>query len=150
MAERKGIEKLIRPDLVDFGGYSARRSPDTLEGKVEVPVESIIKLDANENLYGCSPRVNQALAAYPEFNIYPDDNQTVLRKLLEGYTGVSAQIGAVIDLVIGYNCLGQQNPQRPLKCGWATVERMPAPAVHTFKTEAQSSILSDVHLKWSM
>ncbi|MFC2070452.1 histidinol-phosphate transaminase [Chloroflexota bacterium] len=91
MSEKDGIEKLIRPDLVDFGGYSARTSPDTLEGKVEVPVESIIKLDANENLYGCSPKVGQALAAYPEHNIYPDDSQTVIRELLSGYAGVDAE-----------------------------------------------------------
>ncbi len=86
----KGIEKFIRPDLATFGGYSARVSPETIEGKVEVPVENIIKLDANENLYGCSPKVCQALAAYPSFNIYPDDGQARLRKLLEGYTGVDA------------------------------------------------------------
>ena len=87
----KKIEKFIRPDLVTFGGYSASTSPDTLKGKIEVPVESIIKLDANENPYGCSPRVSQALAAYPSFNIYPDDGQTSLRKLLEGYAGVDAR-----------------------------------------------------------
>ncbi|MFB0559036.1 MAG: histidinol-phosphate transaminase [Dehalococcoidales bacterium] len=91
MSEKEGIEKFIRSDLVTFGGYSARKSPDTLKGKVEVPVENIIKLDANENLYGCSPRVNQALAACPDLNIYPDDGQTRLRKLLEGYTGVDAK-----------------------------------------------------------
>jgi len=85
-----GIERLIRPDLVNFGGYSAHTSPDTLRGRVQVPPESIIKLDANENVYGCSPRVSQALATYPYLNIYPDDGQTVLRKLLEGYTGVDA------------------------------------------------------------
>jgi len=86
-----GIEKLIRPDLVTFGGYAASKSPETLEGKVEVPVEAIIKLDANENPYGCSPRVNQALATYPYINIYPDAGQTELRKQLQEYTGVSAE-----------------------------------------------------------
>lgn len=86
-----GIEKLIRPDLVTFGGYSASTSPETLGGKVEVPVESIIKLDANENPYGCSPRVNRALARYPYLNIYPDNGQAALRKLLEGYAGVDAR-----------------------------------------------------------
>ena len=101
------IERLIRPDLVTFTGYAARKSPDTLEGKVEVPVESIIKLDANENPYGCSPRVSQALAAYPSLNIYPDDGQTRLRKLLEGYAGVDARhivagsgSNQLIDLVL--------------------------------------------------
>ncbi|MFC1943345.1 histidinol-phosphate transaminase [Chloroflexota bacterium] len=107
MSENTGIEKLIRPDLVTFGGYSARKSPETLEGKVEVPVENIIKLDANENPYGCSPRVSQALAAYPDFNIYPDDGQIGLKKLLEGYTGVNAKhimagsgSNQLIDLVL--------------------------------------------------
>ncbi len=107
MSENTGIERLIRPDLVTFAGYTARKSPETLEGKVEVPLESIIKLDANENPYGCSPRVNQALAAYPDLNIYPDDGQTRLRKLLEGYTGVDTRhivagggSNQLIDLVL--------------------------------------------------
>ncbi len=91
MASSDGIERFIRSDLVTFGGYAASKSPDTLEGKVEVPVESIIKLDANENPYGCSPRVNQALATCSYLNVYPDDGQTKLRKLLEGYTGVGAE-----------------------------------------------------------
>jgi histidinol-phosphate aminotransferase len=102
-----GIEKYIRPDLAAFGGYSARISPDTLKGKVEVPVEDIIKLDANENPYGCSPRVSRALASYRYFNIYPDDGQTKLRKLLEGYSGVGAEhivagggSNQLIDLVL--------------------------------------------------
>ncbi len=43
------IEKFLRPELATFGGYSAATSPETLEGKVEVPVTEIIKLDANEN-----------------------------------------------------------------------------------------------------
>jgi len=86
----EGIEKFIRPDLAAFSGYAAHTSPETLKGKVEVPVESIIKLDANENPYGCSPRVNQALATCSYLNIYPDDGQTRLRKLLEEYTGINA------------------------------------------------------------
>ncbi|MFC1928898.1 histidinol-phosphate transaminase [Chloroflexota bacterium] len=102
-----GIERLIRPDLVAFGGYAASTSPETLKGKVEVPLENIVKLDANENPYGCSPRVSQALASYPDFNIYPDNGQTRLRKLLEGYTGVDAKhivagsgSNQLIDLVV--------------------------------------------------
>ena len=86
----EGIDRLIRPDLATFSGYSASTSPETLKGKVEVPVESIIKLDANENPYGCSPRVNQALATCSYLNIYPDDGQTRLRKLLGEYTGIDA------------------------------------------------------------
>ena len=107
MTPSEGIERFIRPDLITFGGYSARKSPETLAGKAEVPVENIIKLDANENPYGCSPRVNQALATYPDMNIYPDNGQTRLRKLLEGYSGVDAKhivagsaSNQLIDLVL--------------------------------------------------
>src|SRR3989304_6029531 len=107
MAEKECIEKLIRPDLAAFGGYSAATSPETLEGKTEVPVESIIKLDANENPYGCSPRVGQALAKYSSFNIYPDDGQTRLRSLLSGYCGVDVRhimagsgSNQIIDLIL--------------------------------------------------
>ncbi|MBI3930931.1 MAG: histidinol-phosphate transaminase [Chloroflexi bacterium] len=90
MLENSSIERLIRPELVAFGGYAARKSPESLKGKVEIPPESIIKLDANENPYGCSPRVGPALAAYPDFNIYPDDGQARIRQLLERYSGVNA------------------------------------------------------------
>ena len=102
-----GIERLIRSNLVTFSGYVARKSPETLKGKVEVPVENIIKLDANENPYGCSPKVNQALANYPSINIYPDSGQAELRELLAGYTGAGAErivassgSNQLIDLII--------------------------------------------------
>ncbi len=106
MAE-EGIEKLIRPELVGFGGYVASKAPETVAAKAKVSVDGVLKLDANENPYGCSPRVKQALSAYPYFNIYPDANQTELRKLLQGYTGVGAEhivagggSDQLIDLII--------------------------------------------------
>ena len=102
-----GIEKLITSHLAAFGGYSASTSPDTLKGKVEVPVERIIKLDANENPYGCSPRVVEALAKYPAYNVYPDNGQAELRQMLAGYTGVGAErivasggSNQLIDLIV--------------------------------------------------
>jgi len=85
-----GIEKLIRSHLSAFAGYSASTSPETLKGKVEVPVEGIIKLDANENPYGCSPKVTDALADYADFSVYPDNGQAELRGMLAEYTGAEA------------------------------------------------------------
>ena len=107
MTEKKGMERFIRPELTGFSGYSASTSPEMLEGKVEVSVENIIKLDANENPYGCSPRVNQALAKYQGFSVYPDDGQTRLREMLAEYTGITADhiiaesgSNRLIDLVL--------------------------------------------------
>jgi histidinol-phosphate aminotransferase len=103
----EGIEKLIRPFLMGFTGYSAATSPETLEGKVDVPVAGIIKMDANENPYGCSPRVLRALANSRNLNIYPDDGQQGLRRLLAGYAGTDANrivaghgSNTLIDLVV--------------------------------------------------
>jgi histidinol-phosphate aminotransferase len=105
--DSEGIEKLIRSHLGEFTGYSASTSPDTLAGKVDVPLDSIIKMNANENPYGCSPRVLQALTDNPHFHIYPDDGQQELRKLLAGYTGVTSDhimaghgSNTLIDLIV--------------------------------------------------
>lgn len=48
----------------------------------------IVKLDANENPYGPSPRVRQALAAMPYPHIYPDPEARHLRRALADYTRV--------------------------------------------------------------
>lgn len=84
----ENIKRFIRPDLLELGGYATHTSPDTMR---EVPPEKIIKIDANENPYGVSPGVRQALGAYKDWNIYPDASQTKLKALLEEYTGVAAE-----------------------------------------------------------
>jgi len=102
---KKSITDMMRDDLAGFEGYSASTSPDVLKGKINP--EDIIKLDANENLYGCSPRVQQALADFRQYNIYPDASQTEIKKVLADYTGVAAEkivassgSSQLIDLII--------------------------------------------------
>jgi len=87
----EGIEKLVRIDMSRFGAYSACKSPDVIARKLGIPEDEIIKLDANENPYGCSPRVSQALSKYPYLNIYPDSNQTELRESLSIYLGLGPE-----------------------------------------------------------
>ncbi len=107
MSKSTGIERLVKSNLVSFDGYSAREAPETLGGELGVPAGQVIKLDANENPYGCSPRVNRALASYGDLNVYPDAAQTELRNLLEGYIGIGAEhivagsgSGDLIDLIL--------------------------------------------------
>jgi histidinol-phosphate aminotransferase len=88
---KDGIVKLIRPDLVSMPGYIAGKSPEQVAAAAGIPVNSIIKLDANENPYGCSPKVMEALSKYDSFSVYPDAGQRELRKMLAGYVGVSAE-----------------------------------------------------------
>ena len=89
--EKPGIERLIRPHLRDFAGYSASISPDTLEDKTEVSREDIIKMNANENPYGCSPRVLRALSEMSDISIYPDNQQQELRRLLAQYVNTPVE-----------------------------------------------------------
>ena len=85
------ILKMIRIDMSRFSAYSAAKSPDVIALKLGIPEEDIIKLDANENPYGCSPRARQKMAEYPYYYIYPDSNQTEMRKALSQYVGMDTQ-----------------------------------------------------------
>jgi len=53
--------------------------------------EDIIKLDANENPYGPSPKVRAALANLRDINIYPDPGSDALRAGLADFTRVSVE-----------------------------------------------------------
>jgi histidinol-phosphate aminotransferase len=85
------IEKLIRIDIKNFGAYSPCKFPDVVARELGIPESEIIKLDANENPYGCSPGVRQVLANYPYLNLYPDAGQTELRNQLAQYAGVDTE-----------------------------------------------------------
>ncbi|HAJ06645.1 MAG TPA: histidinol-phosphate transaminase [Chloroflexi bacterium] len=70
-------------------------------------ISEIIKLDANENLYGPSPLVSDVLSKLDFPHIYPDPENQTLRQFLSQYTEVPyenlfAGAGAdeIIDLVI--------------------------------------------------
>jgi histidinol-phosphate aminotransferase len=72
-----------------------------------VPQENIVKMNANENPYGCSPKVLQALATAPNLSIYPDDGQQELRQRLSVYAGAPAECivaghgsNTLIDLIV--------------------------------------------------
>jgi histidinol-phosphate aminotransferase len=104
---RKDPERLIRAHLLNMKPYSYIAPLEVLGEHVGVPAERIIKLDGNENPYGCSPKVKEALFSYPYYHIYPDSEQQELRKALEGYVGVPADrllVGSgsdeLIDLIL--------------------------------------------------
>jgi histidinol-phosphate aminotransferase len=136
-----GIEKLIRAHLADFVGYSASASPEILAGRVEIPAASMIKLDANENPYGCSPKVIKALAGCSNLNIYPDDGQTELRGLLAGYTGIEAE-----SIVVGHgsNQLIDLIVRLFVEPGDEVVNCIPTFDIYRFSTEICGGVLLNV------
>jgi histidinol-phosphate aminotransferase len=82
------FDKLIRSDLKKMVAYTPIEPIDILSERIESSPEDIIKLDGNENPYGCSPGVKQALGTYSYYHIYPDPEQRELRKALSKYTGI--------------------------------------------------------------
>jgi histidinol-phosphate aminotransferase len=79
-------QDLVRSNLLRLKGFAASKSSGSSKG-----LQTVIKLDANENPYGCSPRVQQALATFTHLNFYPEPEQVELRKLLETYTGIASE-----------------------------------------------------------
>jgi histidinol-phosphate aminotransferase len=64
---------------------------DVLSARLGRAPQDIIKLDANENPYGPSPKVLAALANLEYPHIYPDPESTALRAALAKDTGIPAE-----------------------------------------------------------
>ena len=101
------LSSLIRPDIARMDAYTPVKPFEALSREMGREPADIIKLDANENPYGPSPRVVEALRAYPWYHIYPDPQQTELRAALAKYTRVPAEYilpGHGADELIDYLC----------------------------------------------
>ena len=82
------MEKLIRRSITESEAYIPILPLEVLEHDVGISIDDMIKLDGNENVYGCSPRVQRALGDYPRYHIYPDPEQRELRLALAEYVGL--------------------------------------------------------------
>ena len=82
---------LIRPDIAEMPEYTPILPLDVLSRRLGRGPQELLKLDGNENPYGPSPKVYQALADYPLYHIYPDPAHTLLREAIEGYIGVERE-----------------------------------------------------------
>ena len=80
----------VRRAIAEIAPYQGPDDPENLAKRLGRPVESIIKLDANENPFGASPLVQEMLSTYSGYSVYPDADQRTARELLAGYAGVPA------------------------------------------------------------
>jgi histidinol-phosphate aminotransferase len=101
------LERLIRTNIATLKPYTPILPFEVLSQQLGKRPEELVKLDANENPYGPSPLVKEALAAAAYLHIYPDPENRELRAALADYTGLSADYllagcGAdeLIDLVM--------------------------------------------------
>jgi histidinol-phosphate aminotransferase len=83
-------ETLIRPEIATMEPYTPIYPFEVLAARLGRKPEEIVKLDANENPYGPSPKAREALANLQYTHIYPDPQSTALREALAQFTGVPA------------------------------------------------------------
>jgi histidinol-phosphate aminotransferase len=98
--------ELIRADFGELEEYSPVKPLDVLAAEIGLPVERLVKLDANENLYGAAAEIRAAIAE-ADLHIYPDPSQAALRTAIAEYVNaddsqVVAGTGAdeLIDVLI--------------------------------------------------
>ncbi|MCB8928019.1 MAG: histidinol-phosphate transaminase [Ardenticatenaceae bacterium] len=99
--------KFVRPDIAEMEPYIPIVPFEVLSARLGRAPEEIVKLDANENPYGPSPKALDALRNGRFFHIYPDPESNQLRDALSNYvqmpkerllTGMGAD--ELIDLVL--------------------------------------------------
>jgi histidinol-phosphate aminotransferase len=83
---------LIRADIATMEPYTPIFPFEVLAARLGRSPEHIIKLDANENPYGPSPRVREALAHLQYVHIYPDPDSRHLRAALAAFTGMPEEV----------------------------------------------------------
>ncbi len=96
--------KITLPEHIqNLPPYTPIEPFDVLSARIGRAPEEIVKLDANENPYGMSPRAQAALAELPFGHIYPDPESRALRAALEDFTQTPADnllVGAGADELI--------------------------------------------------
>ena len=135
------IDRFLRRDMREINPYEAVQSPESLAQVAGISPENIIRLNANENQYGSSPRVHEALRSYNGYHIYPDAQQNVSRKALSEYTGmpmdhilVGAGADELIDLVL----------RATLETGDEVINCPPTFGMYSFSTQLNGGKLVSV------
>jgi histidinol-phosphate aminotransferase len=82
----EGLLRLARQDLIAMPEYEPVGPLDVLAERLGIPADRILKLDGNENPYGPSPKVREALARFPHYHIYPDPEQVRVREAVAEWT----------------------------------------------------------------
>src|SRR3954465_10623641 len=73
--------RALRPALRGLVPYTPVEPPAEMAARYSVAPESVVKLDANENPYGASPRALDAIRSV-EAHRYPDPDQRRIRAAL--------------------------------------------------------------------
>ncbi|MBI9043321.1 MAG: histidinol-phosphate transaminase [Anaerolineaceae bacterium] len=124
--------------------YTPIEPLDVLSKRLGIPEDQIIKLDANENPYGPSPKAVEALTNLQNTHIYPDPESRNLRAGVEQYTNVPAKnllMGAGADELIDLLLRIMLEP------GDAVINLPPTFGMYAFGTRLNAGSLIEVPRK---
>ncbi len=79
---------LMLPHIRKLNTYSGVDPTDVMAERAGIPPDQVIRLNGNENPYGPSPKVLEALGSFQNYNHYPDPDQRRLREILSDYLDV--------------------------------------------------------------
>ena len=85
MKTKSDVKDLMLPHIRSLEPYQGVSPLEAMVQQAGIPAEKVIRLNGNENPYGPSPRVAEALGNFKNYNHYPDADQTKLREVLSGY-----------------------------------------------------------------
>ena len=83
------LQESMLPHIRGLGIYQGVDPVEVMAERAGIPLEKIIRLNGNENPYGASPVVAEALAKYQNFKSLPGPEQRQLREALSGYVASS-------------------------------------------------------------
>jgi histidinol-phosphate aminotransferase len=103
MAVPPAQRHIVRSAVEHLQPYHPVEAAEELADRLGMPIEAILKLDSNENPYGCSFRVQESLATFDRFNFYPDAQARATRERIANYASAPADrvmVGAGSDELI--------------------------------------------------
>lgn len=81
----------IREHILDMPPYEPILPLEVLSEQLGIPVDRLIKLDANENPYGALPEVGEALSRISCAHVYPDPESRLLRRAISCRYGIPVE-----------------------------------------------------------
>jgi len=103
----KNPKDLFCQSALEMAPYSPIEPPDQIAKRLGIPEEKIVKLDANENPFGTSIDVLNALNKGRYYHIYPDPAQAQLREAISQYAECASSMivaGTGADELIDLTC----------------------------------------------
>ena len=85
------VMDLLQPHVRSLKMYQGVDPSEVLAQRAGIPPDKVIRLTGNENPYGPSPKVAEALGNHQLYNLYIDPEQRQLRKVLSEYLGVGPE-----------------------------------------------------------